>query len=97
MAAQSLSDVGMGGLVFMLVLGLLLALWPLVVITNFRGYRDSHASRSMGAAGRLKHQFGSEADRRFTNVVQFIVAGVFLVAACALIVVATVQIAGRVT
>jgi hypothetical protein len=101
MAAQSLGDVSVGGLVFMLVLGLLLSLWPLAVITNFRGYRDDHASRSMRVAARLKHPLsaerddGSDSDRRFTNGMQLIVAGAFLVAASALIVLATVQLAGR--
>jgi hypothetical protein len=101
-AAQSLHELGIGDLVVMLVLGVLLILWPLAVITNFHGYRDAQARRALKVPVWPKRRasiesvdLGSEADRRFANTMQFIVAGVFLLAACALIVVAIIEIADR--
>lgn len=55
MAANSLADSSAGAVVFMLIVGLLLALWPIAIITNFRGYRDfTRVARPRRAADSIR-------------------------------------------
>jgi hypothetical protein len=101
MAAEQITDASTGTYVFMLLLAAVLSLWPLAVLTNFRGYRDRHAQRALEASrrplrwGRPPSSSPSESDRRFATAMQFVVAIVFQLAAAALIVVALVQLAAR--
>ncbi|WP_406077296.1 hypothetical protein [Micromonospora sp. NBC_00858] len=103
MAANSLADSSAGAVVFMLIVGLLLALWPIAIITNFRGYRDSHARRSTATGRRFNPgvKFFGEPDpdheRAFSRVMQYIVAGVFLVAAVAVVGAASAELVRRMT
>ncbi|MEV4545086.1 hypothetical protein [Micromonospora echinaurantiaca] len=103
MAANSLADAGPGAVVFMLLFGLLLAAWPIAVITNFRGYRDSHARRSITAGRRfvnaraLPDGADAEHERAFSRIMQYVVAGGFLLAAAALVGAAAAELVRRVT
>jgi hypothetical protein len=101
-SSQSLEDLSTAGLIYMLILGIVLTLWPLATLTNFRGYRDSHARRTLRQADRLRHPFRrsaapepSESDRRFSNITQRIVASVFLLAAGSLMLVAVLELVDR--
>ena len=102
MGPQPLSEVGVSGLAYMLVLGVALSLWPLAIVTNYRGLRDRHATRAVRSARRMKFPFrlwprtsSFESDLKFTKVTQWIVACVFLLGAAALITTAIVQLVDR--
>jgi hypothetical protein len=102
MGPQPLSEVGVGGLVYMLVLGVALSLWPLAIVTNFHGYRDSYMRRVIRSAQRKKFPFrlqpgtfGSEFDLKFAKVMRWIVACGFLLGSAALIMTAIVQLVDR--
>jgi len=81
------------GLVGLFVLGLVLTLWPIAIFTNFRGYRDGHARRSIRSVRR--NHTPTENDRAFTNVVQLVVASVFGLLGLALIVIPVVLFVQR--
>jgi hypothetical protein len=104
MAAETLGNASTGTYVFMLLLGFFWALWPLAIITNFRGYRDSHARRTLRTSGLLRRvppyrwlKSDPAADRRFMTATQYFVATVHLLVAVALIVLAVVGIVRRIT
>jgi hypothetical protein len=93
MAADTIGNASTGACAFMLLLGLVLAIWPLATLTNFRGYRDGHARRILRSSERLRRlppyrswNVSRETDRRFTMAMQIVLAVVFLLAAAALVV-----------
>jgi hypothetical protein len=57
-SGEPITDLSTGTCVFMLLLGLVLALWPLVVITNFRRYGESLARRGERTTAWLYRAFG---------------------------------------
>jgi hypothetical protein len=102
MTAETLADASTGTYVFMLLLGLVWGLWPLAVITNFRGYRERHLERALRGQNRLRRlppyrflKSDPEGDRRFASFMQLFVATVFLLVAVVLVVVAVVRLARR--
>jgi hypothetical protein len=97
MSAETLGDAGTGTYVFMVLLGVAWSLWPLAVITNFRGYRESHARRTLRASERLRRippyswfKNDPEFDRILTTAGQYVLAIAFLLVAAALMVVGMV-------
>ena len=104
-AAETIGNASTGTYVFMLVLGLVWAAWPLVTLTNFRGFRDRHRRRALRGQERLRRlppyrwlpRSDPESDERFAAVMQNVVAAVFLVAATLLVVVGIVGLARRLT
>jgi hypothetical protein len=97
MAAETVGNASVGTYVFMLLLGLAWAAWPLAVVTNFRGYRDGHLRRTLRGQERLRRlppyrwrKTDPETDRKFGTTMQLLVATVFLLAAVALVVTAAV-------
>jgi hypothetical protein len=104
MADDTIGNASAGAYLFMLLVGLALAVWPLATLTNFRGYRNGHAQRVQRSGQRLRRfppyrswQLSSETDRRFTTATQIVVAVVFLLASAALVVTAIVGLVRRVT
>jgi hypothetical protein len=88
----------------MLFIGFAFSLWPLAIITNFRGYRESHARRTLRTTQLVRRvppyrwmKSDPAADRRFMTATQYVVATVHLLVAVALMVVAVVGIARRIT
>lgn len=86
--------------VILIVLGIAIVLWQLAILTNWRGYRDGHLSRSMGTSnvvrGFLKLPRMSEAERasmrRFAGPVYAIVATTFLLLGLAMFAVGVLEL-----
>jgi hypothetical protein len=102
MAAETIGNASTGTYVFLLILGLAWALWPLASITNFRGYREAHLRRTLRAQERLRRvppyrwwKIAPEADRKLGMIMQLLVDIVFLLAAAALVVIAIVGLVRR--
>lgn len=102
MAVNSFSDNSMGEFAFMVGFGMLLSLWPLAILTNFRGYRDDHArriarSRELVRGRRSQSSLlaSNSADRTFTTIMQFVVAAGFLMLAMVLVAAGAVGVFGR--
>jgi hypothetical protein len=99
MSAETLGNAGTGTYVFLVLLGLAWSLWPLAVITNVRGYRESHARRTLRAGERLRRippyswlRNDPTFDRTFTTAGQYVVAIAFLLVAAALVLVGIVSL-----
>ena len=82
-------DSSPGLAILLIVLGLAIGLWQLAVLTNFRGYRDSHARRTL----RTMRADGAAA-RKFATITQIVVASMFVAAAAGMIVLGVIGLAG---
>ncbi|BCJ74735.1 hypothetical protein CS0771_42790 [Catellatospora sp. IY07-71] len=83
-AGDKLGEGGVGRHVFLLLLGVAVALWMLAMLTNFRGMREDNLRRSVQGAqayGWNRGHEDPEMDRmrqRFAKVMQRVVCSIFL-------------------
>jgi hypothetical protein len=96
-AAEKVGEASTGTDVFLLLFALAWALWPLAILTNFKGYRDRSARRALRTARQIRRlppyrwwERDPQSDRRFATFFQFVVAIGLLLSAIGLAAVALV-------